>query len=174
MKIKKTKFKGLMIINGIKHQDKRGYLRELTIEKLIGKKLVFNILSKSHKGVLRGLHFQSKNSQGKYVSVLKGKILDVAVDLRKNSKTFLKHFKIILSEKKCTSVYIPPGFAHGFLGMEKENLVMYGCTKYRNKKSETGIKWNDKNLKINWNIKKPILSNKDAKNKSLNEVIKKT
>ena len=169
-----TKLKDLYIFKGLNFKDKRGYLRELTIEKLIGKKLVFNILSKSHKGVLRGLHFQSKNSQGKYVSVLKGKILDVAVDLRKNSKTFLKHFKIILSEKNCTSVYIPPGFAHGFLGMEKENLVMYGCTKYRNKKSETGIKWNDKNLKINWNIKKPILSKKDAKNKSLNEVIKKT
>ena len=168
-----TKLKDLYIFKGLNFKDKRGYLRELTIEKLIGKKLVFNILSKSHKGVLRGLHFQSKNSQGKYVSVLKGKILDVAVDLRKNSKTFLKHFKIILSEKNCTSVYIPPGFAHGFLGMEKENLVMYGCTKYRNKKSETGIKWNDKNLKINWNIKKPILSNKDAKNKSLNEIIKK-
>ena len=169
-----TKLKDLYIFKGLNFKDKRGYLRELTIEKLIGKKLIFNILSKSHKGVLRGLHFQSKNSQGKYVSVLKGKILDVAVDLRKNSKTFLKHFKIILSEKNCTSVYIPPGFAHGFLGMEKENLVMYGCTKYRNKKSETGIKWNDKNLKINWNIKKPILSKKDAKNKSLNEVIKKT
>ena len=168
-----TKLKDLYIFKGVNFKDKRGYLRELTIEKLIGKKLVFNILSKSHKGVLRGLHFQSKNSQGKYVSVLKGKILDVAVDLRKNSKTFLKHFKIILSEKNCTSVYIPPGFAHGFLGMEKENLVMYGCTKYRNKESETGIKWNDKNLKINWNIKKPILSNKDAKNKSLNEIIKK-
>ena len=168
-----TKLKNLYIFKGLNFKDKRGYLRELTIEKLIGKKLIFNILSKSHKGVLRGLHFQSKNSQGKYVSVLKGKILDVAVDLRKNSKTFLKHFKIILSEKNCTSVYIPPGFAHGFLGMEKENLVMYGCTKYRNKKSETGIKWNDKNLKINWNIKKPILSNKDAKNKSLNEIIKK-
>ena len=168
-----TKLKNLYIFKGLNFKDKRGYLRELTIEKLIGKKLVFNILSKSHKGVLRGLHFQSKNSQGKYVSVLKGKILDVAVDLRKNSKTFLKHFKIILSEKNCTSVYIPQGFAHGFLGMEKENLVMYGCTKYRNKKSETGIKWNDKNLKINWNIKKPILSNKDAKNKSLNEIIKK-
>ena len=169
-----TKLKDLYIFKGLNFKDKRGYLRELTIEKLIGKKLVFNILSKSHKGVLRGLHFQSKNSQGKYVSVLKGKILDVAVDLRKNSKTFLKHFKIILSEKNCTSVYIPPGFAHGFLGMEIDNLVMYGCTIYRNKKSETGIKWNDKNLKINWNIKKPILSNKDAKNKSLNEVIKKT
>ena len=169
-----TKLKDLYIFKGLNFKDKRGYLRELTIEKLIGKKLIFNILSKSHKGVLRGLHFQSKNSQGKYVSVFKGKISDVAVDLRKNSKTFLRHFKIILSEKNCTSVYIPPGFAHGFLGMEKENLVMYGCTKYRNKKSETGIKWNDKNLKINWNIKKPILSNKDAKNKSLNEVIKKT
>ena len=173
MKKISTKLKDLYIFKGVNFKDRRGYLRELTIEKLIGKKLVFNILSKSHKGVLRGLHFQSKNSQGKYVSVLKGKILDVAVDLRKKSKTFLRHFKIILSEKNCTSVYIPPGFAHGFLGMEKENLVMYGCTKYRNKKSETGIKWNDKNLKINWNIKKPILSNKDAKNKSLNEIIKK-
>ena len=120
--------------------------------------------SYSHKGVLRGLHFQSKNSQGKYVSVLKGKILDVAVDLRKNSKTFLKHFKIILSEKNCTSVYIPPGFAHGFLGMEKENLVMYGCTKYRNKKSECGIMWNDPTIHIKWPINKPILSAKDKKN----------
>ena len=165
-----TKLKNLYIFKGLNFKDKRGYLRELTIEKLIGKKLVFNILSKSHKGVLRGLHFQSKNSQGKYVSVLKGKILDVAVDLRKNSKTFLKHFKIILSEKNCTSVYIPPGFAHGFLGMEKENLVMYGCTKYRNKKSETGIKWNDKNLKINWKLKnsKPILSLKDKRGLSFN------
>ena len=165
-----TKLKDLYIFKGLNFKDKRGYLRELTIEKLIGKKLVFNILSKSHKGVLRGLHFQSKNSQGKYVSVLKGKILDVAVDLRKNSKTFLRHFKIILSEKNCTSVYIPPGFAHGFLGMEKENLVMYGCTKYRNKKSETGIKWNDKNLKINWKLKnsKPILSLKDKKGLSFN------
>ena len=159
-----TKLKDLYIFKGLNFKDKRGYLRELTIEKLIGKKLVFNILSKSHKGVLRGLHFQSKNSQGKYVSVLKGKILDVAVDLRKNSKTFLRHFKIILSEKNCTSVYIPPGFAHGFLGMEKENLVMYGCTKYRNKKSETGIKWNDKALKIKWPTTKPILSKKDKNN----------
>ena len=172
--IVKTKFKNLFIINGKKFKDKRGHFRELLKEKKVGKKFPFIVASFSKKNVLRGLHIQLKNSQGKYVSVLKGKILDVAVDLRKNSKTFLKHFKIILSEKNCTSVYIPPGFAHGFLGMEKENLVMYGCTKYRNKKSETGIKWNDKNLKINWNIKKPILSNKDAKNKSLNEVIKKT
>jgi dTDP-4-dehydrorhamnose 3,5-epimerase len=100
------------------------------------------------------------------LSVLKGKIYDVALDCRKDSKTFGKYYKIYLSEKNATSIYIPPGFAHGFLGIEKENIVMYGCTNYRHKKSEEGIKWNDKNINIKWPIKKPILSNKDRNNKS--------
>ena len=99
MKIKKTKFKGLLVLNGIKHRDKRGYLRELVLEKLINKKFKFQILSVSKKNVLRGLHFQIKKSQGKLISVVKGEIFDVAVDLRKNSKTFGKHFSIILNEK---------------------------------------------------------------------------
>ena len=102
--------------------------------------------------------------QGKYVSVLKGKILDVVVDCRKKSKTFGKHYKIILSEKNATSIYIPPGFAHGFLSLDKENIVLYSCTNYRNKDSEASLSWNDKNLKIKWPIKNPILSERDSKN----------
>ena len=124
----------------------------------------------SKKNVIRGLHFQIKKPQGKFISVIKGKIVDVAVDLRKNSKTFGKHFKIILSDKNCTSIYIPEGFAHGFGGLEKENVVVYSCTNYRFKKGERGIKWNDKNLKIKWNISKPIISSKDKQNKSFKDL----
>ena len=113
---------------------------------------------------------QKKNKQGKYISVLKGKILDVVVDCRKNSKTFGKHYKIILSEKNCKSIFIPSGFIHGFLGLDNENIVIYSCTNYRDKNSEIGIKWNDKDLNINWNIKSPILSKKDNKNLNFKEI----
>ena len=106
---------------------------------------------------------QIKNPQDKYISVLKGKILDVAVDMRKNSKTFGKHHKVILSEKNSKSFFIPKGFAHGFLGLEKENIVFYGCTNYRHKKTEMSINWNDRDLNIKWPIKKPTLSKKDRK-----------
>ena len=107
---------------------------------------------------------QTKKMQGKYLSVLKGRILDVVVDCRKKSKTFGKNYKIILSEKNATSIYIPPGFAHGFLTLDKENIVLYSCTNYRNKESETTIAWDDKDLKIKWPIKKPIISKKDLSN----------
>jgi len=113
---------------------------------------------------------QKKNKQGKYISVLKGKILDVVVDCRKKSKTFGKHYKIILSEKNCTSMFIPPGFAHGFLGLNNENIVVYSCTNYRDKDSEIGLKWNDKDLNINWKISSPILSKKDNNNFNFKEI----
>ena len=161
MRIKKTKFKGLVILKGVKHQDRRGYLRELVIEKLIKKKFKFQITSLSKKNVLRGLHFQIKKPQGKLISVIKGEIFDVAVDLRKNSKTFGKHFSIRLNEKNCTSVFIPPGFAHGFLSLKKENIVCYSCTEYRSPSSERSLKYNDPKLKIRWPSKKPIISKKD-------------
>ena len=164
MKITKTRFRDLFIFKSKNFYDIRGYFREVLIEKLIKKKFKFIVVSKSKKNVLRGLHMQKKFQQGKYISVVKGKILDVVVDCRKKSKTFGKHFKIIISEKNSKSIYVPPGFIHGFLGLEKENIVVYSCTEYRNKKSEIGIKWNDKDLKINWNIKNPILSSKDKKN----------
>ena len=130
-------------------------------------------MSKSKQNVLRGLHLQTKNQQEKFISVVKGKILDVVVDLRKNSKTFGKHFKIILSEKNCKSILIPEGFAHGFLGLDKENIIVYGNNNYRSKNSELGILWNDKDLNINWPKKKFIISKKDRKNFSLKKFIDK-
>ena len=164
MKIIKTRFKDLIIVESKNFFDKRGFFREILIEKIIKKKFKFNVVSNSKKNVLRGLHMQKNFPQGKYISVLKGRILDVSVDCRKNSKTFGKHFKIILSDKNAKSVYIPPGFIHGFVGLDMENLVTYSCTQYRNKDSEFGVIWNDKDLKINWRVVKPILSVKDKQN----------
>tara|TARA_B100000003_G_C10893314_1_gene356125 strand:+ start:393 stop:917 length:525 start_codon:yes stop_codon:yes gene_type:complete len=164
MKIKKTQFKDLLVFNGIKFVDTRGEFRELIIQKYLKKKLIFTVFSRSKKNVLRGLHIQKTNMQGKFITVLNGKILDVVVDCRKKSKTFGKVYQTILSSKNCKSIYIPPGFLHGFLGLDKDNMVVYGCTNYRHKESEIGVKWNDPTLKINWSIKKPILSKKDKQN----------
>ena len=169
--IKKTHFKDLIILENISFKDSRGYFKELLKERDLKKKFLFTVMSFSKKNVIRGLHLQTKESQGKFVSVLKGKIFDVAVDLRKNSKTFGKHFKSILSEKNNKSIYIPPGFAHGFFTLTKENYIFYSCTKYRSKKSEMTINWNDKNLKIKWPSLKPILSNKDIHGLSLKEFL---
>ena len=173
MKISKTKFKDLLVFKSKNFYDNRGYFREVLIEKLIKKRFKFIVVSKSKRNVLRGLHMQTKFQQGKFISVVKGKILDVAVDCRKKSKTFGKHFKIIISENNSKSIYVPPGFIHGFLGLDKENIVVYSCTEYRHKNSEIGVLWNDKNLKIRWNIKKPILSKKDKNNFSLKQYLKK-
>ena len=167
--IKKTKFKDLIFINNTSHKDKRGYFKELIREKELKARFPFVVMSFSKKNVIRGLHLQSKNSQGKFVSVIKGKIFDVVVDLRKNSKTYGKKLTSILSDKNSKSIYVPPGFAHGFCGLSKENYVVYSCTKYRDEKSEIGIKFNDQDLKINWPIKKPIISNKDKNNLSLKD-----
>ena len=164
MKIIKTQIKNFLVFKSEKFDDNRGYFREVLLEKNVKRKFKFNVVSMSKKNVIRGLHFQKKKPQAKFISVIKGKIIDVAVDLRKNSKTYGKHFKIILSDKNCTSLLIPEGFAHGFGGLEKENIVVYSCTNYRHKKGERGIRWNDKDLKINWVIKKPVISSKDKKN----------
>jgi len=172
MKNLKTNFEGLEIFVSKNIYDHRGYFRELFLKKKTRRDLIFTIVSKSKKNVLRGMHMQSKKQQGKYVSVVKGKILDVCVDCRKNSKTFGKNYRIILSEKNARSIYIPPGFIHGFLGLEKENIVVYGCTNYRDKNSELGVKWNDADLKIKWPIKKPIISFKDKNNISFKEFLK--
>ena len=118
------------------------------------------------------MHFQIRKPQGKLISVIKGEIFDVAVDIRKNSKTFGKHFSIRLSEKNCTSVYIPPGFAHGFLTLKKENIICYSLTEYRSPKDERSLKYNDPKLKIKWPIKKPNISVKDKNANNLDLIIK--
>ena len=171
--IKKTKFKGLYIVKKKKFQDNRGFFMELLKNKDIKKNFPFVMCSQSKKNVVRGLHFQVNNSQGKYVSVIKGEVFDVALDLRKNSQTFGKVFTIILSEKNYKSIFIPEGFAHGFCSLSKDTTIIYSSTRYRDAKNEIIIRYNDKDLKINWPIKKPIVSMKDRKGLTYEEYLKK-
>ena len=168
----KTKFKDLFLIKNKNFNDKRGYFKEIIRENKLKKKFPFLVMSYSKQNVVRGLHIQTKNTQGKLITVIKGKIFDIALDLRKNSKTFGKHFKIELTEKNGKSIFIPPGFAHGFLAREKENIVHYYNTNFRSSKHEIGIIWNDPSLKIKWPIKKPILSKKDKAGLSFDLFIK--
>ena len=161
MKIKKTKFKGLLIVSQKNNTDNRGNLRETFNDKILKKKFIFEYCTTSKKNVLRGFHFQSKNKQSKFVNVLKGKILDIVIDLRRNSKTFGKFFKIILSKKNALGLYIPSGFAHAYYSYDKENIIYYKLNNYYNPKYESGIIFNDKRLKIQWPKKKMIVSKKD-------------
>lgn len=165
----KTKFKDLYLIKNKAFHDKRGYFKELIRENTIKKKFPFHVMSYSKKNVLRGLHLQTKNSQAKFITVVKGRIFDVAVDLRKKSKTYKKVFSSILSEKNSKSIFIPAGFAHGFLSLDKENFIVYSCSHYRDEKSELTIQYNDKSLEIKWPKKKFILSEKDKNGISISE-----
>jgi dTDP-4-dehydrorhamnose 3,5-epimerase len=171
MKIIKTKFKGLFLCNKETYTDSRGYFRELFIESIIKKKFLFDVMSCSKKRVLRGLHFQTVNPQGKYISVLRGKVFDVVVDLRKKSKTFGKYYSTILSEKSNISLFIPEGFAHGFCTLENNTIMLYKCTNYRNEKTENGLIWDDKDLNIKWPIKNPIISKKDKNAQSFKYIV---
>ena len=171
MEIIKTKIKDLLIIKKKTFKDNRGYFKELFRENILSKKFNFEILSNFKKNVLRGLHLQKKYPQGKYVTVLNGKAFDVAVDLRKNSRTFGQHVSIILESKENKSFFIPEGFAHGFCTLENNTIMHYKCTNYRDAKSEVGIIWNDRDLNIKWPIKKPILSHKDNQNISFKQYI---
>ena len=169
MKILNTRFHGLKTIEGIKFDDSRGYFREIFLKNLFkDNKFVVWRMSKSKKNVLRGMHLQTKKSQAKFISVVKGKILDVVIDCRPKSKSFGKHFKTILSEKNCKSLLIPAGFAHGFLTLDKENIVFYGNDNYRSANNEATVSWNDPIIKINWPSEKKIISNKDKSGTSFN------
>ena len=170
MKILSTKFSRLKVIQSKSYKDKRGLFKEDYKKKFFkGNQFVFGCTSSSKKNVIRGFHIQTKYSQAKYVSVLKGAIFDVVVDLRKKSKTYGKHYKVILSDENAKSIFIPAGFAHAFLALKKENIIYYTCTNYRSAKHEVGILWNDKDLKIKWPIKNPIISQKDKKNIKFSE-----
>ena len=158
---KKAKLKIPSTFFNKKYIDKRGYFKELLKNNNLKYNFPFTVMSCSKKNVLRGLHIQLKKPQGKFISVLKGRIYDVAVDLRKNSKTFGKYFSYVLSEKNSKSLFIPPGFAHGFVALDNINYVVYSCTEYRHPRYEISLKFDDKDLKIKWPIKKPIVSRKD-------------
>ncbi|MDC1129371.1 dTDP-4-dehydrorhamnose 3,5-epimerase [Candidatus Pelagibacter sp.] len=161
MKLIKTKIKDLLIIKTNIYKDNRGFFKEIEKFKILKKKFIFDCLSFSKKNTLRGLHLQNRKPQAKIITVAQGKILDVVVDLRKQSKTYGKHFSIEISYDSNFSLFIPEGFAHGFMCLSKTCLIYYKCTNYRDQKNEVTLKWNDKDLKIKWPIKKPILSKKD-------------
>ena len=141
--------------------DKRGNLLEINKTRLNLKKFNYNIITTSKKKVLRGIHYNKKLDEEKLVVILKGKIFDVCVDLRKNSNTFGKSNCAIL--KSGEALYIPKGFAHGYLTHSRENIILYYLSKIYKPSEQTGIIWNDKTLNINWEIKKPILSLRDKK-----------
>lgn len=167
MIFEETYIKGLIIIKPTVFEDNRGFFFEsynkTNYSKLgLDAEFVQDNLSKSQRGVVRGLHFQSPpTAQGKLVQVIKGSVLDVAVDIRKDSNTYGKYFSIILSEQNKTQFYIPEGFAHGFATLEDDTIFSYKCTDVYNKDSEGSIIWNDKDLNIDWKIKDPIISDKD-------------
>ena len=163
MKLLKTNISGPLLIKSKIFSDRRGYLRETFRNNLFKNiNFPFDVMSFSKKKVLRGLHLQTKNSQAKIITVTNGKIYDVAVDLRKGSKTFGKYIGVIISDKSDFSFYIPKGFAHGFMCLSDKCTVNYKCSNYRDANSEKTLKWNDKKINIRWPFKKPILSNKDS------------
>ena len=173
MKLINTKIKDLKIIKTQIYKDKRGYLKEVYQNRLMKKiDFIFDVMSFSKKNVLRGLHIQTKKSQAKIITVTHGKIFDVAVDLRKNSKTFGKYYSIIITDKSNFSFYIPKGFAHGFLCLSQKCTINYKCSEYRNSKSEATLDWQDKELGIKWPIKKPIISKKDKNGLNLQDIKK--
>ena len=169
MKISKTFIKDLLVIEPQLFKDERGFFYESYNKKKLDKniKIVFvqDNESKSIKGVIRGLHFQAPPfEQTKLVRCVSGNILDVAVDLRTNSKTYGKSFSIELSSENNKQLFIPKGFAHGFQVLSKEAIVNYKVDNYYNPDSDSGIIWNDKDLSIDWNLDiKLIISKKDLK-----------
>ncbi|MEL4454548.1 dTDP-4-dehydrorhamnose 3,5-epimerase [Lutimonas vermicola] len=166
MILEKTDINDIILLTPKVYYDSRGYFMESYNEKkvamLIKDRFVQDNESVSHKNVLRGLHFQlPPHAQSKLIRVVKGSILDVAVDLRKDSSTFGKHFKHVLSGENKKQLYIPAGFAHGFLSLEDDTILNYKCSDYYDAKSEASLLWNDPDLSIDWGVLDPILAEKD-------------
>lgn len=173
MEIESTHIEGLKVISPRVFRDDRGYFFESfnaeTWSKLdLPTEFVQDNQSLSSKGILRGLHFQADPfAQGKLVRVIKGAVLDVAVDIRKNSPTYGEHYSVELNEENLKMFWIPAGFAHGFLTLQDGTIFSYKCTSVYDQASEGGIAWDDKNINIDWGINDPILSEKDKINPSL-------
>jgi dTDP-4-dehydrorhamnose 3,5-epimerase len=147
--------------------DKRGFFQEIYLKKKIKNSILFTAIAQSKKNVIRGLHFQEKSKQTKIIYVAEGKILDVVINLKKKSKHFGKVYKFILTKGDILSV--PNFFAHGYECLSKTCTIFYHLDNYRSKKSEKGIKFNDKDLKIKWVTKKPIISERDKLSSSFED-----
>tara|TARA_B100001142_G_scaffold141577_1_gene142816 strand:+ start:17988 stop:18542 length:555 start_codon:yes stop_codon:yes gene_type:complete len=166
MDIESTNIEGVFIVRPKVFKDKRGYFTELYSQRgycseIFDKESVQFNFSHSSSNVLRGLHYQRTKPQGKLVQVLKGKIFDVGVDIRKNSPTFGEHFSLIFSDQDHIQIYFPPGIAHGFCVLSEYADVTYQCTDYYYPDDEGGLLWNDPDLNIDWPIDDPIVSEKD-------------
>jgi len=170
MEAEETYLEGCFIITPKVLSDDRGYFFEsfniARFKSLTGVSVDFvqDNQSRSSKGVLRGLHFQTgEYKQAKLVRTIKGSVLDVCVDLRKESKTYRQHFSIVLDDKKQQQLFIPRGFAHGFVALENNTIINYKCDNYYNRSAESGIIYNDKTLNIDWKLDNSelILSDKD-------------
>ena len=169
MKFESTSIPEVKIICPKVYNDNRGYFFESFKEQDFKKKLNCrfvqdNEVFSSKVNTIRGLHYQLENSQGKLIHVLSGAIKDVIVDIRTSSSTFGKSFSIDLDNKNHKMLFIPEGFAHGYLVLKKNTIVQYKCTDYYNPKSEFGIRWNDPDININWDVANPILSETQKKN----------
>ncbi len=171
MELVHTPFKDLFVFQPKIFSDHRGYFFESfsykKFQNLTGLNVQFvqDNQSESAQNVLRGLHLQTPPyAQGKLVRVVSGKVLDVVVDLRKGESTFGQHYAIVLSASNQTQMYVPEGFAHGFISLEVHTIFEYKCTNYYHPDAERTILWNDANLKIDWGCKAPIMAEKDVSN----------
>ncbi|MDZ7715670.1 MAG: dTDP-4-dehydrorhamnose 3,5-epimerase [Balneolaceae bacterium] len=177
MEFIETEIKDVLLLKPKVHQDSRGfflesYRKELFYNRDIDIEFVQDNLSMSKQGTLRGLHYQIESPQDKLVMVVKGKVLDVAVDLRQSSPTFGKYTSRVLSDGNKHQLFIPKGFAHGFSVLSDEAIVAYKCSDYYNPDGERGLRWNDPQLDINWEVSDPIISEKDQKQPLLKEISK--
>ena len=166
---------GLLLIESEVLGDARGFFMEIWNQRRyresgLNASFVQDNFSFSRRGTLRGLHFQNPTPQGKLVSVLQGEVFDVAVDIRRSSPTFCRWHGVTLSGENKRQFFIPPGFAHGFLVLSETAMFHYKCTDYYAPKDELAIRWNDPDLAIQWPVKDPILSERDAKAPLLREV----
>lgn len=173
MRIENTIINELKVITPTMHEDSRGYFFEsyklsLNTDNGLTTTFVQDNEVYSKKGVLRGLHYQLNNPQGKLVRVVVGTILDVAVDIRDGSPTFGKYEMVELSAENKKMLYVPEGFAHGYLVTSSDSIVLYKCTNFYDPNDEYGIKWNDKTIGIDWNYSSPIISERDGKLPTLN------
>ena len=175
MKVESTSIPGPLIVEPAVHGDERGffmetYARDRYIEAGLPGDFVQDNLSMSTKGILRGLHLQHPNDQGKLCGVLEGEVFDVAVDVRVGSPTFGRWVGVTLSSKDKRQFYVPPGFAHGFCVLSERALFSYKCTDFYAAASELGVAWDDPEIGIDWPISAPTLSGKDQVNPRLKDI----
>ncbi len=177
LKIIQTLLPGVLIIEPIVHGDSRGFFLETWRDDQyrsfgIQENFVQDNHSRSSQNVLRGLHLQRKNPQGKLVRVARGSVFDVAVDVNPSSSTFRKWVGVELSDKNLRQFYVPPGYAHGFCVLSDVADFLYKCTAYYEREDELGVRWNDPEIAVNWPVKQPVLSERDKMLPLLKDFVK--